>query len=152
MPKISPKYALTAEEIEFVKVYLGFGAVNHTEAYRRAYLRERDDGRYVEAPQSAKAKDLYDYKTVEPKRIEQRAATLLAKPHIQKYIAEVERPTSDHARAALAELVLFGKDGESRRAAEEVPLPGNCPECGSRIFARAPVSDMFPGRDTKGEE
>jgi hypothetical protein len=120
MPKISPKYALTAEEIEFVKVYLGFGAVNHTEAYRRAYLRERDDGRYVEAPQSAKAKDLYDYKTVEPKRIEQRAATLLAKPHIQKYIAEVERPTSDHARAALAELVLFGKDGESRRAAEEV--------------------------------
>lgn len=154
MAKISPRHALTDDEIDFCRRYKA--GLSAAEAFRRAFYTD-------DSPPP-------------PKTIAKQAAALLKREHIQSYLEEIEGSTSDHARGVLAEQVLFGDPNAARRAAEEVlkqedkvgfrdaverwadimrevgaeievPLPADCPHCGEPLYATAQFAEMFPKKE-----
>ena len=171
--RISAKHALTPEEIEFCKVFIGFGSKNHTEAYRRAFLKRRPDSTYAERWEAGTDPDLIlALPEVSPKDVTRRAKAVLKQDHIERYLEEILRPPGDEARSVLADQARFGSEGASRKAAEEilkqedklgfreavdrwaeimveigaeveVPLPHDCPHCGKGLYASVLFADMF---------
>lgn len=120
--KISAKYALSHNEIEFCKIFVAFGLTNHTEAYRRSFLTFRADSTYCEAPVPGLSDDeLKKLESLLPKEINRRAKQLLKQDYIQAYLTEIARPAGEHARSVLADQARFAANpGDARRAAEQI--------------------------------
>lgn len=108
MSILGAKHALTSEELKFCRVYLAMGETNAAEAWRRAFpnlaFPKSDDGS--------------DAEPLASKEVSRRANQLLKADHIQRYIAELKRPTSEHARGVLADQILTGDDQQALRAAQ----------------------------------
>ncbi len=114
---ISSRHALTEQELAFVRIYSAFGHTNATEAYRRAYLGQDDDGNWFDLSRTG---DLRTDKPVTAKAAQNRAAALIRQDHIAAYIAELKGQAGDHARQTLTDAVLFTKDQTALKAAEKV--------------------------------
>lgn len=118
---ISRKHALLPAELKFCKVYLGFGKTNHTEAYRRSFMRRRKDGEWVEPPIDGYSQEELDaLDPLSTKEINRRAKQLLKQSYIQEYLKEVGLPVGAQARGVLTEQVTFGSEQHARKAAEQV--------------------------------
>jgi hypothetical protein len=99
--KVSAKYALTPEELDFcLKFKAGLPAAT---AYRRAFYADLKDG---------------DPELPDSKARSARSQTLLREDYIQRYLAEIEGVTAgDSARAMLADAAQFEGD---RVAAQKI--------------------------------
>lgn len=111
MSSISARHALTDQEMEFCKIYAGFGYTSHTDAYRRSFFppRKNNDG-YLQAHPDLPS----------PKEANRLAKLLLDKPHIQAFLEELKAPAGDRARDVLTEQAHFGSDQIARQAAVKI--------------------------------
>jgi hypothetical protein len=112
---VSTKHALNEPELRFCRAYLALGKKNASEAYRRSHLLYYRGAYYDTDDKGERSGD-----PVKAKDVGRRAGLLLRQDHIQRYLAELEAPTSDHARSAMADQVLFGDEQSSLRAAQHV--------------------------------
>lgn len=111
---ISTRWALTQQELDFCRIYAGFGYTNATEAYRRAFfpdIRDPDTQQWREDPAK---------KGITAKAMQGRAAQLVGQTYVKKFLEELQVSGSDRAREILLEQAQFGDPATQNRAARDI--------------------------------
>jgi hypothetical protein len=120
--QVDVRHALTEREFDFCRIYAAFGEKNAAEAYRRSYCVQVGED-WVEKDSAGKAvvDAQGNHKALDSKEVSKRASAILKLDHIAKFMEKLRDGTGEHARAALADQVLFASDENQRlKAAQRV--------------------------------
>jgi hypothetical protein len=116
---ISPRHALTSQELGFCKIYAANSYKRPGDAYRQSFMERNLEGEWVEPPRPDLTRDeILGLKPLAANQINKKANNLLKQDKIRDYVDWLSARPGDIAQNAITEQALFGEQSVQMRAAE----------------------------------